>query len=90
MVKHSPVEGESAEFSSRSFERDLFCVLELFPIPMEVFSPDGLSLFVNQEFLHFFHIDDAGEIVGRFNILDDPYLHQKLGLTDYLRRAFSG
>ena len=68
----------------------LFSVLERFPVPLEVFSPDGLSLFVNKEFLHFFCIDDANEIVGKLNILHDPYIHQKLGLTDYLRRVFSG
>lgn len=68
----------------------LFSVLELFPVPIEVFSPDGLSLFVNREFLNFFRISNAEDIVGKLNILDDSYIHQKLGLTDYLRRAFSG
>ncbi|MEA5015583.1 MAG: AraC family transcriptional regulator [Candidatus Limiplasma sp.] len=90
MEKHSPMEGKLTAFFNRALERDLYDVLELFPIPAEVFSPQGLSLFVNQEFLHFFQIGDAGEIVGRFNILEDPYLHQELGLAGYLRRAFSG
>lgn len=71
-------------------EACLFSVLEFFPIPTEVFSPDGLSLFVNKEFLNFFHIDDAKEIVGKFNILSDSYIHEKLGLTDYVRRVLSG
>ncbi len=68
----------------------LFSVLDLFPIPMEVFSPDGVSLFVNTVFLEFFHIPDPSEIIGKFNILKDPFINQKLGLTDYLHRVFSG
>src|SRR5690554_5748547 len=67
----------------------LFSVLELFPVPMEVFSPDGASLFVNHAFADFFRIH-AEEIVGRLNILKDPYVNQKLGLADYLRRVFAG
>lgn len=69
---------------------DLISVLDLFPIPMEVFSTDGLSLFVNKEFLNFFNIDGAEKIVGKLNILKDPYIYEQLGMTDYLRRAFSG
>ncbi|MGI6175665.1 MAG: helix-turn-helix domain-containing protein [Christensenellales bacterium] len=68
----------------------LFSVLELFPAPMEVFAADGLSLFVNKEFLNFFHIDDVKEIVGKFNILSDSYINGAMGLAEYLRRVFSG
>ncbi len=70
-------------------EHDLFSVLEHFPVPMEVFDQDGFSLFVNQAFVDFFRIP-AGEIVGKFNILQDPFLNHKLGLADYLRRVFAG
>ena len=68
----------------------LFSVLELFPAPMEVFAADGLSLFVNKEFLTFFHMDDVKEIVGKFNILSDSYINGAMGLAEYLRRVFSG
>lgn len=69
---------------------DLFSVLDFFPIPAEVFDSDGLSLFVNKEFLSFFKINDANKIVGKFNILKDTYINQRLGLTDYVYRVFSG
>lgn len=68
----------------------LFSVLELFPIPLEVFSPDGLSMFVNKEFLNFFRIYEAKQIVGKFNILNDTYINRDLELSDYLQRVFSG
>ncbi|MEL7622116.1 MAG: AraC family transcriptional regulator [Clostridiales bacterium] len=71
-------------------EADLFAMLELFPLPMEVFLPTGLSLFVNKAFLEFFRLPDASAIVGRFNVLQDPYINQKLGLADYLQRVFAG
>jgi AraC family transcriptional regulator len=68
----------------------LFSVLDLFPIPMEVFSPDGVCLFVNTVFLEFFCIPDPSDIIGKFNVLQDPFINHNLGLTDYLQRVFSG
>ncbi len=69
--------------------QDLFSVLKLFPIPAEVFSQDGVSLFVNPAFSDFFCIS-AENIVGKLNILKDPYINGTLGLTDYLQRVFAG
>ncbi len=71
-------------------QETLFAVLELFPVPLEVFSSDGTSLFVNQAFMDFYHISDRKEIIGRFNLLTDPYMNHKLGLSHYLQRVFSG
>lgn len=71
-------------------QTSLFQVIELFPIPIEVFSPDGVSVFVNRAFLECFHISESTEVVGKLNVLKDPYLQHELGLTDYLQRIFSG
>ncbi len=68
----------------------LFSVLELFPLPMEVFSPDGTCLFINKLFLEFFCISNPLDIIGKFNVLQDSFINNKLGLTDYLKRVFSG
>lgn len=68
----------------------LFSVLDLFPIPMEVFSSDGVCLFMNRVFLEFFCIPNPLDIIGKFNVLQDPFINDKLGLTNYLKRAFSG
>ncbi|MEM5767285.1 MAG: helix-turn-helix domain-containing protein [Bacillota bacterium] len=82
---------EPSAFSSLFSEnrQDLFSVLALFPMPAELFSPDGISLFVNQAFVDAFHID-AEKLVGRLNILKDPYINGILGLTEELRRVFAG
>lgn len=68
----------------------LFSVLNLFPIPMEVFSPDGVCLFMNKVFLEFFCIPNPSDIIGKFNVLQDSFINDKLGLTEYLKRVFSG
>ena len=68
----------------------LFSVLDLFPIPMEVFSPDGTCLFMNKVFIEFFCIPNASDIIGKLNVLQDPFINEELGLTDYLKRVFSG
>jgi len=91
MKKNDPSVEKPVAFIGQSTEdmREMFSVLELFPVPIEVFSPDGLSLFVNQSFVDFFRIN-AQEIVGRLNILNDPYINCRLGLSDYIRRVFEG
>lgn len=69
--------------------QNLFSVLELFPIPLEVFSADGISLFVNRAFVEILHID-AEQLVGKFNVLEDPYLNGILGLEEELHQVFAG
>jgi AraC family transcriptional regulator len=71
-------------------EDSLFSVLNLFPIPMEVFSPDGVCLFMNKVFLEFYCIPNSSDIIGKFNVLQDPFINDKMGLADYLKRVFSG
>ena len=82
---------EYPSFHTLLEQRDsLFSVLDLFPIPMEVFSPNGVCLFMNKTFLEFFCIPNPSDIIGKFNVLKDPFINDKLGLTDYLKRVFSG
>ena len=71
-------------------EDSLFSILDLFPIPMAVFSPDGECSFMNKAFIDFFCIPTPWDIIGNFNVLQDPFINDKLGLTDYLKRVFSG
>jgi len=91
MGKNEQPGDKPESFIGRSTEdmHEMFSVLELFPVPIEVFSPDGLSLFVNQAFVNFFRINSE-DIVGRLNILNDPYINLKLGLSDYIQRVFTG
>lgn len=68
---------------------DLFAVLGHFPIPAEVFAADGGSLFINPSFTEVFGIGSA-QIVGRYNVLEDRYLREGLGLAEHLERGFAG
>ncbi|MGI6169400.1 MAG: AraC family transcriptional regulator, partial [Christensenellales bacterium] len=92
MIKHGP-SGEPVVFSYNTLLQQpelLFSVLERFPFPIEVFSREGVSQFVNSAFLKAFHIPDKSGIVGKFNILKDPYVNQTTHLAEYMQRVFSG
>lgn len=73
-----------------SCNSSLFTILDFFPIPIEVFSLDGNSIFVNKKFLEFFCIESQKDIVGKFNVLEDTYINDNMGLSDHLRRVFAG
>ncbi|MGI6449194.1 MAG: helix-turn-helix domain-containing protein [Desulfitobacteriia bacterium] len=64
-------------------------IVELLPLPMEVVSPDGTALMVNQALLDMSGIPSAELIVGKYNILQDPSVEEG-GFKDNLLRAFKG
>jgi len=68
----------------------LFQVAELFPIPIQIFSPDGTTVFANRAVLEMWNILDAQQIVGRYNLLKDHVVNERLGLADYVHRIFGG
>ncbi len=71
-------------------EQQLFQVAELFPIPIQIFTPDGKAVFVSRAVLEMWNISDASQIVGKYNLLEDPLVNEQYGLRDYVRRAFHG
>ncbi len=68
----------------------LFQIVDLFPMPIEIFSPDGTTVFANRAFLEEYNISGPEQIVGLYNILQDPVVNDELGLREYVRRAFEG
>lgn len=68
----------------------LFEVAELFPIPIQIFSPDGTTIFANQAVLEMWNISSAEQIVGRYNLLKDYVVNERLGLSEYVQRIFEG
>ena len=68
----------------------LFRTLDMFPMPVEVFAPDGTLEFTNRAFLEINNIPDAGLIVGKYNVLNDPVCNDQMGLRDGIQRAFRG
>ena len=66
-----------------------FQAFEKFPIPVEVFAPDGTSIFLNQAFKEVNHIIDEKYVINKYNTLNDPVMEQ-MGLSDGIQRAFWG
>lgn len=71
-------------------EEMLFKVAELFPVPIQIFTPDGNTIFASRAVLEMWNISDVSQIVGKYNLLKDPVVNERLGLSDYVRRVFRG
>jgi AraC-like DNA-binding protein len=67
-----------------------FQVLDMFPIPIEIFSPDGTVVFVNRSHLDFINCKEPSLVIGKYNVLKDPVCMDQLGYRDELQRAFKG
>jgi len=65
-------------------------ILDTLPFPLEIFSPDGTSVYFNQAFNELYKIADAGLVIGNFNLLNDPICNDRMGLRESIRKAFSG
>jgi len=49
-------------------------MIELFPYPIHVYSPDGMMVLTNEACLRVMHIPSKDHIVGKFNVLKDPVI----------------
>ena len=67
----------------------LFQVLDLFPIPVEIFDSDGTTVFFNRAGMEWLGIKDKDLLVGKYNVLCDPVMEQ-MGLMPGIKRAFRG
>lgn len=77
-------------FQSLSGKEELLTkVIEFFPYPIQVYSPDGTSVLVNKAMLKEYHTSDANLVVGRYNIFKDPAVIAT-GQFEMLKRAFAG
>jgi len=64
-------------------------VIDCFPYPIEVYSPDGTTVLVNKAILDEYHITDPNIIIGKYNIFKDPAVIAT-GQLNLLKRAFHG
>lgn len=71
-------------------EEMLFQVAELFPVPIQIFAPDGTTVFTSRAVLEMWNIADREQLVGKFNLLTDPLTNDQLGLREYVQRVFAG
>lgn len=76
-----------AEQTLRESEGRFRALMEQAPFSVQILSPDGRILSVNQAWSNLWGVS-LDQLAG-YNILQDPQLDAK-GVTPYLRRAFSG
>jgi len=64
-------------------------IIEFFPYPIQVYTPDGTSVMVNQALLREYHIFSSDMIIGKYNIFEDPSVIE-LGLLTHKEKLFMG
>ena len=67
----------------------MFQVLDMFPIPVEIFDANGTTVYFNRAGKEWIGIKDIDLLVGKYNVLHDPVM-EKMGLMPGIRRAFRG
>ena len=76
-----------AERALRENEKRYRALMQQSPFSVQVFSPDGRTLSVNQAWTDLWGV--TYEQIADYNILQDPQLEQK-GIRPYILRAFEG
>lgn len=64
-------------------------VIEFFPYPIQVFSPDGTAMLINKASLEMIGIRSVEAHVGKYNVFLDPVV-RKLGFMDEVRQVLTG
>ena len=59
--------------------------LDLLPIPIQIFAPDGLCIFYNRACMELNGVADANDIVGKYNYINDPVCLEIMGQDVYDR-----
>jgi AraC-like DNA-binding protein len=67
----------------------VFQVYDLFPIPIEIFTPDGTSIFINRAWMEFNNLQDANLIVGKYNVKNDSVMLEIFG-QENMDKLFRG
>lgn len=67
-----------------------FQFLDMFPYVLEIFAPDGTSVFINKAACEEMNIADPKECAGHFNLIRDPISNDVCGLRSFIEQAFRG
>jgi len=68
----------------------MFQVLDLCPIPIEIYAPDGTVIFCNHSHLQFNNVTDVNLVLGKYNVLKDPVCNDQMGMRNDIQRVFCG
>jgi len=64
-------------------------VIMFLPFPVEVYAPDGTSLFINKAMMDEYHLSNPEPVIGKYNIFEDPYIIAS-GRMEEVKNAFRG
>jgi AraC-like DNA-binding protein len=85
-MQHDAIEPFQAVFGN---EELLAKIIEFFPHPILIYTSDGKAVMVNRAMLDEFNIPGPEEVIGKFNVLEEPFII-KAGIMDDIKRAFRG
>ena len=68
----------------------LYQVVDILPYPIEIFAPDGTTVYTNRASLDMVNCKDPTLLIGKYNLLKDPVCMDKLGYRKEIERAFKG
>lgn len=72
------------------YDRELLAkVIEYFPLPVQIFTPDGTSRLINRAALERIGIRSVDTHVNIYNVFKDPVV-RSLGYTEKVRQVLSG
>ena len=71
-------------------DEPLFQTAELFPIPIQIFKPNGDIVFINEAVLKMWNVKDTSQIIGQYNLIRDPFANGQPELQDGIRKVFGG
>ena len=71
-------------------DEPIFQAFDMFPIPIEVFAPDGTTVFLNRALMELNGIKDASLGIGKYNLLKDKMIMDQPDCREVILRAFKG
>ncbi|HCS73786.1 MAG TPA: AraC family transcriptional regulator [Clostridiales bacterium] len=71
-------------------EEQFFQTAELFPIPIQIFKRNGDIVFINEAVLKMWNVKDTSQIIGKYNLIRDPFANGQPELQDGIRKVFRG
>ena len=66
----------------------MFQFLDMFPLPIEIFAPDGSSIFLNRAYMKLNNITNMDLVTQNYNLLNDPVCMDQMGLREGIQRVF--
>jgi len=68
----------------------VYRLLDVIPIPIEIFAPDGTTMFWNKAGMELNNIQDLSLVIGKYNLLHDPVCNDQMGMREEIQKAFRG